>query len=97
MRRSFHIRPYDPNRVSKPRSDAQKAATERNFRIGRLRGLWYLNGLLSPARREAVEAIIDAELRDLGAEPEGERRRRRRADLMAEIAARREADTAIPF
>jgi hypothetical protein len=81
MTRQFRIRPYDPNRVRKPRSAAQEAATERAFKIARLRGLWYLVTVLSPSRREAVQAIIDADLRDLGAESQAIRRERERAEF----------------
>lgn len=89
MKRQFRIRPYDPNRPRKPRSEAQERASARAFTIARLRGLWYLVMPLSANRREAVRAIIDAELIDLGAEPQRERHQRERSEFEQLIARRR--------
>jgi hypothetical protein len=77
---------------------AQEAANTRSFRIFRLRGLWHFAVILSPERRDAMQALIDAELVDLGAEPHTQRelkihaardlayqREREREDLEAEL------------
>jgi len=100
MKRRFHIKPYDPNKVRKPRSAAQQAATARAFTIARLRGLWYLVTVLSPSRRATVQEIIDGELRDLGAEPQSKRRLREIRERDAQWAAEdaeRERLSQIPF
>ena len=54
----------------------QIAARERNWKIRRLRGLWANCAMLSPNNAEDARSIIDAELRELGAEGERERRLR---------------------
>lgn len=51
----------------RPRSDAQHKATMRNWGIRNLRALYRLAHQLSPARRDAVQAIIDDELKSRGA------------------------------
>lgn len=99
-RRQFYIRPYDPDRPRKPRSEAQERATARAFTIARLRGLWYLVTVLSPSRRATVQEIIDGELRDLGAEPQSKRRLREIRERDARWAAEdaeRERLSQIPF
>lgn len=98
----IRIRPYDPSRPRKPRSEAQEAATQRNFHIMRIRALWALSYILSPARREMVQDIIDAELRAKGAEPQGVRRARERVELFEALerdrdAAIRDLTSDIPF
>lgn len=75
----FKIRPYDRNRENK-QTTAQRAATEKNFRIFRLRGLWSQAGLLAEPYATAARVAIDADLRERGAEPE----RQRQARLQAE-------------
>jgi hypothetical protein len=69
---SFRIRPYDPSRKRAKRTAAQEAATQRNFRIFRLRSLWALAFILTEPRRYAVETLIDDELRSLGARTQRE-------------------------
>ncbi|OHC95585.1 MAG: hypothetical protein A2792_03590 [Sphingomonadales bacterium RIFCSPHIGHO2_01_FULL_65_20] len=65
---------------------AQIAARNRNFRIFRLRGLFAQVSMLSPARRELVEAIIDDELSELGSVTETEARKKRHDELYARLA-----------
>jgi hypothetical protein len=72
----FQPRPYDPNRED-TRSKAQKAAGERNFRIFKLRGLYYHALNLTGQRRGQMQRLVDAELKAIGAEPEGQRRETR--------------------
>lgn len=74
-------------------TEAQRKATERNFLVMRLRGLWCLAYILTKDRREAVQAIIDGDLRDLGAEPQGVRVARERAELEARLAKDDRAET----
>lgn len=72
----LRIKPYryDPDAPpKKPRTEAQKRAHDRTWRIVQLRSLWVLAFWISEPRRAAVRVIIDGELRDLGAEPHGER------------------------
>lgn len=67
----FRVKPVgEPRRAQTP---AQKAASERAFRIFQLRGLWCQAYLLTGERREQAQAAVDAELALLGAEPHGER------------------------
>lgn len=68
---TFRTRPYVPGREDK-RTPAQKAATERNFRIFRLRSLWALAFILTEPRRYAVQTLIDDELRSMGARTQRE-------------------------
>jgi len=78
------MKPFKQKPVHLPRAvqtEAQRRATANNFLIMRLRGLWCLACILTPARREAVQAIIDGDLRDLGAEPHRVRVIRERAEL----------------
>jgi hypothetical protein len=67
-------RPFDRSRIrnwrerpAKPRTEAQEAATDRNFRIMQLRALWHLAYVLSTDARLAVRALIDADLKAVGA------------------------------
>lgn len=53
-----------------PRTPAQEAATERAFRIFRLRGLYAQVSLLTGERRAAAERLVDEELTALGATPQ---------------------------
>nr|WP_047169713.1 hypothetical protein [Sphingomonas sp. Y57] len=89
MARPFKPRPYDPDRED-TRSDAQRAATDRNFMIFKLRGLWSQAGMLMEPTRTAVRALIDVDLRERGALPqaEHEREERRKRDARrAKLAA----------
>lgn len=61
----------------KPRTEAQDRAVTRNWGIRNLRALYALAGQLSPSRRRAVQALIDEELRERGAQSEYERETRR--------------------
>lgn len=87
MSKPFRIRPYDPNRPRKPRTEAQERATMRNFTIARLRGLWFLAYVVREPRRSQIKAIIDDELIDLGCEPQTERVIRETAERDARWAA----------
>lgn len=89
------LRIKHPTLPRAPRTEAQKAASERNFHTMRIRALWTLSCILSKPRREAVQAIIDQELTERGVEPHGLRVERERADLYERLAVRRE--TEIPF
>ena len=68
----FQPRPYDPNRKDK-RTPAQKAASNRNFRIFQLRGLASFRFLLTGDRRDTLLRLVDEELEEIGAEPESVR------------------------
>lgn len=72
-----------------PRTPAQDAATNRNLRIFQLRGLAGNQRLLTGKRRERFVAIIDAELKAMGAKTITQHD--------AEISARWEKDEEIPF
>lgn len=72
----FKPRPYDPSRKD-TQSDAAKAATIRNFRIFRLRGIHSQLGVLTGKRRERAMKIIDEELKAMGAETESARKAER--------------------
>ncbi len=68
--------PFQIKGRSEPRSrrtPAQQAASDRAFRVFRLRGLWCQALLLTGERREQAQAAVDAELVLLGAEPHGQR------------------------
>jgi len=57
---------------------AQKAATARNFQIFNLRSLYKQARLIRNTKRRAiVQALIDDELSDIGAETEADRSARR--------------------
>jgi len=92
-------RPKNPGtRRHIKRTDAQ----ERAFRVFRLRGLWFsLYGGLTGHRLAAAQALIDAELADLGVETQTARRRRETRELYerlaAEEAARAETFADLPF
>ncbi|MET3710370.1 hypothetical protein ABIC65_001050 [Sphingomonas trueperi] len=66
----------NPLRKFKAPSAKQTAARNRNWRIWKLRGLYWNSFPMSGERLEAYRAAIDAELVHLGAEPETERRAR---------------------
>lgn len=66
---TFKSRPYDPDRKD-TRSQSQKRASERNFRIFRLRGLYSQMFLLTGKRRERAMKLVDQELIAMGAKPQ---------------------------
>lgn len=68
-----------------PRSAAQEAATARAFKIVRLRGLWFLVGVLDGWRARSARCLIDDNLKALGAEPQTARRDRERQELFSQI------------
>ncbi len=84
LRKTFQPKPWDADREDN-RTAKQKAATERNFRVFRLRSLWALAYILTEPTRSTVQALIDFELRQIGALPqlehEQEQRRKRLARL----------------
>lgn len=84
----------------KPQTPAQEAATQRSFRIFRLRGLHSQCLLLTGERREAAQAAVDAELSLLGVDTETARQAQKRA-LWARIdaaeAARADLEKDLPF
>jgi len=67
----------DPLRKLRPPSPKQKAARDRNWRIWKLRGLWYNSFPMTGERLIAYREAIDAELVNLGAEPETARKTRK--------------------
>ena len=72
---------YDPARpAGKSPTEKQRAARDRNWRIFKIRGLYYQSMLLTGAHRIAALAAVDGQLRELGAEPETERRDRLRRE-----------------
>lgn len=59
---------YDPSRKpGPPPTERQKVARDRNWRIFKLRGLYYHAFLLTGDRRSAMHALVDEELQALGA------------------------------
>lgn len=74
---------------------AQQTARDRNWRIFRLRALFYQVTLLSPDRRREAQHLIDEELMATGAEPESIRRRR--LDQELETRLKEETKCQIPF
>lgn len=66
------IRPHRGRCVA--RTPAQDAATQRNFLIFRLRGLYAQTFLLTGWRRKVAHWLIDRELHRLGAESQTKRR-----------------------
>lgn len=94
---TFRVR--DRREPRKPQSPAQEAATQRSFRIFRLRGLWSQCLLLTGDRRDTAQAAVDAELAALGAEPEGPRQARREAEWRKQWVAEGGPDLSeeIPF
>lgn len=72
---------YDPSRKpGPPPTERQRLARDRNWRIFRLRGLWYQAWCLTGERRDAMQALVDQEITLLCAEGEGPRRARQRED-----------------
>lgn len=90
--KAFKPRLYDPARADK-RSDAQRAANNRNFAIFRLRGLWAQAGLLAEPYRTGARAAIDADLIARGALPQEAHEREKIAKrLEANAKRQREED-----
>lgn len=102
MRKAFQPRPYDPDRQYN-RTVKQKEATDRNFRIFRLRGLWVLAYILTEPTRSTVQALIDFELQRFGALPQREHAEEQRRKWLARNARLRQAppdpidDDDLPF
>lgn len=78
LRKPFTVRPYDPDREDN-RTEKQKKATQRNFRVFRLRSLWALAYVLTEPTRPMVQALIDFELQKFGALPQREHEQAQRA------------------
>lgn len=97
---TFQPRPYDPDRADK-QTDAQKAATNRNFGIFKLRGLWSQAGMLAEPYRTGVRAPIDADLIARGALPQAkhgvETSRKRIAKRRRQAAKAPPTEDDIPF
>lgn len=71
----FRIKDYREPRA--PRTDAQRAQSQRAFFLFRLRGLWSLAWIIPNKRRRAIIlALIDDEIEAQGGERQAERRRR---------------------
>jgi hypothetical protein len=78
----FQPRRYDPDNPHRDtRTDAQKKAGERNFRIFQLRGLASFRFMLTGERRERLLSLVDEELNALGAEPESDRIARQKKEF----------------
>lgn len=84
MARAFRPKPFDAERAD--RTAAQRAATDRNFAIFKLRGLWSQAGMLAEPYRTGARAAIDADLIARGALPQEQHER-------DQIIKRREAAT----
>lgn len=83
MTKPLRIKPYryDPEAPpKKPRSEAQKRAHDRTWRIIQLRSLWVMAFWISEPSRAIVRTIIDLDLQALGAEPHGARIARQRQE-----------------
>jgi len=98
--RGFQPRPYDPNREDR-QTDAQKAATARNFCIFKLRGLWSQAAMLDEPYRSGVRALIDADLIARGVLPQAkhevEASRKRIAKRARQTAKLLATEDDIPF
>lgn len=95
----FKPRGYDPDRPNR-QTDAQKAATQRNFSIFQLRGLWMQAFMLNEPMRTTVRHLIDIDLIGRGALPQAEHERARDAKHMAAYAKRNgltDDDLDLPF
>lgn len=73
---TFRPRPYDPHREDR-QTDAQKIATQRNFRVFRLHGLHSQISLLTGPRRDLAQMLVDQELVAMGAATTEEVQRKR--------------------
>ena len=75
------IKPYDSTKPWKPRTPKQ----DEQFRLARVRGLWFHAWTLTGERRDAMQQIIDAELIAHGQESQTARFNRQRAELEAKL------------
>lgn len=94
---SKRFRPRKPPLPGQPwpedkRTEAQKKASERNFGIFQLRGLWTLCGMLREPMRSQARAAVDADLTARGAESQSARDQRRQREWLADID-----ETDLPF
>lgn len=83
MSKPLRFKPYryDPEAPpKKPRTEAQKRAHDRTWRIIQLRSLWVMSFWISEPGRAIVRTIIDLDLQALGAEPHGARIARQRQE-----------------
>lgn len=71
----------DPLRRLRPPTDRQRAARDRNWRVWKLRGLYWNAYGMTGEHLAAYRAAIDAQLAELGAEPETERDARKRREV----------------
>lgn len=95
-KRQLVIKPYQQGDEPKPRTQAQRKAHHRTWRIVQLRSLWVLAcHIHTPWRLRLVRWLIDGELRSMKAEPHGVRAKRQRAEFEHELKAR--FDNRIPF
>lgn len=84
--------------TAKPRTDAQQAATMRNWGIRQLRALYAMSHMLTGPRRQVMQRLIDAELEERGAETEMARKDRHEAEWAAEDRHAADfAEVEIPF
>lgn len=67
-------------RKMRPPTNRQRVARDRNWRIWKLRGLWWNSFPMTGERLLAYRAAVDAELIRLEAESETDRQARFRAD-----------------
>ena len=73
-------RTYDPNKPIRPRTEKQKAAQERNWKICQLRMMWHMlpKYLSQPSTHQVIKNIIDTELILLRAETEWSKQMKRK-------------------
>ena len=91
------IRPFRPSGERQDnRTEAQKAATDRNFGIFKLRGLWAQAAILREPYRSGVRGLIDADLIARGAKAEQEHRAEIRERTYAKLKRDEHGDD-IPF
>lgn len=82
---------YDPRRPRKPETPAQHAQRTRSWRIFQLRALAVNCFALSPMRRRILRAIVDDQLRAIGADTTKEHEAKVHAEM------RRQFEERIPF
>lgn len=90
MPKPFKPKPYDAER--KEQTEAQRAATDRNFGIFRLRGLWYQAALLDEPFRAAMQGIIDTNLIQRGSLPQREHERAMTDKRLRAVERKRQRD-----
>jgi hypothetical protein len=76
----MRIKPYDPRR---PETKPRTAKQNEQFRLARVRGLWFHAYSLTGERQSAMQRVIDAELASHGQETQTARFQRQRAKLQA--------------